>query len=194
MNNSTKAIALFAVVGCLLAALPAQAQNNGCQPIRLLLQANLDFARPYPGTGWSGIVRGFLNNTEPLNGKLYYLPPPPGSETKPAGQSGHEQSNRAVFDFGEKGMFVTVADGAVFQLSPTVSPHMDYPPDLAFGHYSATVKVAPDPLLVKSGRFVNATGNLSIAGLFLVDGPPPFDMGIWNAEINGRLCKVTPKQ
>lgn len=167
------------------------AQDQGCQSVRLLLQANLDFIRLPPLTGWSGIVRGFLDNTEPLNGVLYYLPPT--EDTIQHGQTGHEPSNRAVFDFGTMGIFVTVADGAVFQMSPRVSPHMVYPPDLGWGHYSATVKVAPDPQLV-TGRFVNATGNLSISGTFLVNSPDPNDLGIWNAEITGKLCNVIPQK
>lgn len=193
MSKITKVAVLAAILGWVVAAVPAHAQGNSCQSIRLLLQANLDFTRPFPGTGWSGLVRGFLNNTEPLNGVLYYLPPT--EVTKGTGQSAHEYANRAVFDFGAKGRFVTVADGAVFQLLPGVSPHMIYPPDLAFGHYAATVKVAPDPdPLLTSGLFGNAAGNLSIAGLFVVNVPPPAlaDIGIWNAEIDGKLCGMLP--
>jgi hypothetical protein len=189
MSNLTKTAAFAAILSCLVLGAPLQAENKGCQNIRLLLQANLDFTRPFPGTGWSGAVRGFLNDTEPINGKLYYLPS--SVETKGTGQTGHEYANIAVFDFGPvTGTFVTVADGAVFQLSPTTSPHMVYPPDLAFGHYSATVKVAPAPVL-STKRFANATGNLSIAGLFVVNAPPAVDMGFWNAEINGKLCNLT---
>lgn len=113
---------------------------------------------------------------------------------KGTGQAAHEYGDRAVFDFGTKGVFITVADGAVFHMLPGVSPHMIYPPDLGFGNYSATVKVAPDPAFT-SGRFANATGNLTISGMFLVNVPPPAyqNIGIWNAEINGRLCNVKPK-
>ena len=188
MRKVMSVAVVAAILGWVIAAVPAHAQGNSCQSIRLLLQANLDFAGPFPGTGWSGIVRGFLNDTEPLNGILYYLPPT--QDTKGTGQSAHEYANRAVFDFGAKGKFVTVAGNAVFQLLPGVSPH-----DLAFGHYAATVQVAPhpDPQLT-SGRFLLASGNLSISGLFLVNVPPPAvaDIGIWNAEINGKLCGVLP--
>lgn len=193
MRKVMSVAAVAAILAWVVAAPPAHAQGNSCQSIRLLLQANLDFTRPFPGTGWSGIVRGFLNDTEPLNGTLYYLPPT--QQTKGTGQSAHEYANRAVFDFGAKGKFVTAAGDAVFQLMPGVSPHMTYPPDLAFGHYAATVQVAPDadPQLT-SGRFLLASGNLSISGLFLVNVPPPAvaDIGIWNAEINGKLCGVLP--
>lgn len=193
MRKVLKMAALAAILGWVVAAVPAHAQGNSCQSIHLLLQANLDLTRPFPGTGWSGIVRGFLNDTEPLNGIVYYLPPT--EQTKGTGQSAHEYANRAVFDFGAKGRFVTLPDGAVFQLLPGVSPHMTYPPDLAFGHYAATVKVGPDPeAALTAGRFIIATGTLSIAGLFLVNVPPPAlsDIGIWNAEITGKLCNVTP--
>ena len=72
---------------------------------------------------------------------------------------------------------------AVFPLRPTV---MD---PFAFGSYHATAKVGPDPL-VSSGRFVNATGNISIIGTFLVDLFSDASAGIWNAEITGNLCNV----
>jgi hypothetical protein len=75
MTKVMKIAAFAAILVCLVPALPAQAQNNSCQPIRLLLQAKLDFSGPPPLMGWFGPVRGFLNNTESLDGTLYYLPP-----------------------------------------------------------------------------------------------------------------------
>jgi hypothetical protein len=175
----------------------AQDKDNTCQDLRLLLQARLSFL-PYQAptvfpdfaVGWTGIVRGFLG-TDPVNGILYYTPPddptapPPGTIAK--GQSGHEGGGRSVIDLGPAGKFVTEISTAVFQLAPQITPHMAYPPPSAFGHHSATVKIDPKYNLYgipASG----ATGNLSFSGFFLVNGPPPVDMGIWNSEINGRLC------
>lgn len=168
------------VLFCLLAALPATAQTNNCKSFRVLLQANLDLTVPPPGIPWSGTMRGFLNGTEPLIGTLSYLP---GSEGTQTGQAGHEANDRAKFDFGAKGIFVTEAHSAVFPLRPTVAA------PFAFGSYHATAKVAPDPL-VSSGPLGNATGNISIIGTFLVDLFSQQSAGIWNAEITGNLCNV----
>jgi hypothetical protein len=204
-------VAALIVQVCCLVSVPtfAQDKNDNCQSLRLLLQADLNLFVPpdplpadwlppapqsQPGViswGWAGTVRGFLG-TEPMNGILYYLPPTEG--TVQHGQTGHEMSNVAALDFGDKGKFETVADGAVFQMSPSISPHMVYPPDTGFGHYSATVKI-------DSEKSAGATGNISISGLFLVNGPtsPPIllgdntvillGLGIWNAEIAGKVCK-----
>jgi hypothetical protein len=180
MTSSMKTAAAVAAFLCLLAVSPAPAQTNGCQSFRVLLQANLDLNVAPPGIPWSGTVRGFLNGSEPLIGTLSYLP---GSESTQTGQAGHETNDRAKFDFGVKGIFVTEPHTAVFPLRPTV---MD---PFAFGSYHATAKVAPDPL-VSSGRFVNVTGNISIIGTFLVDLLSAQSAGIWNAEITGQLCKV----
>ncbi len=181
MNSySLKSAMVLAVLFCLLTAFPASAQTNNCKSFRVLLQANLDLTVPPPGIPWSGTVRGFLNGTEPLIGTLSYLP---GSEGTQKGQAGHEVNDRAKLDFGATGIFVTEPHTAVFPLRPTVTD------PYAFGSYHATAKVAPDPL-VSSGRFVNATGNISIVGLFLVDLFSPQSAGIWNAEITGSLCNV----
>ena len=172
--------AVVAAFLCLVTVSPALAENKGCQDFRVLVQANLDLTVPPPGVPWSGTVRGFLNGSEPLIGTLSYLP---GSEGTQTGQAGHETNDRAMFDFGVNGTFVTEPHTAVFPLRPTV---MD---PFAFGSYHATAKVAPDPL-VSTGRFVNATGNISIIGTFLVDLNSPTSAGIWNAEVSGKLCNV----
>ncbi len=191
MVKAMRVSALVLIVGCLL-FMPSPGQDKNCQSISLLLQANLDFTRPIPFTGWSGIVRGFLADTVPLNGKLYAAFPP---DTYGTGQTGHDVNLSFVFDFGVSGKFVTVPDKGVFPLSPGVSPHMTYPPEFAFGHYAYTAKVAPGAVagMPADGLFTNATGNISLSGRFLVNAPPPVDMGIWNAEINGKLCNVTPQ-
>ncbi len=179
MNTTMKAGAVAATL-LYLAVFPIQAQNTTCQPFRVLLQANLDLTVAPPGVPWSGTVRGFLNGNEPLIGTLSYLP---GVDSTQTGQAGHESNDRAKLDFGAAGAFVTEPHSAVFPLRPTI---MD---PFAFGSYHATAKVAPDPL-VSSGRFVNATGNISIIGTFLVDLFSAQSAGIWNAEIAGRLCNV----
>jgi hypothetical protein len=163
-------------------ALPsAAAETKKCQSFRVLLQANLDLTST--GVPWSGQVRGLLNGAEPLIGTLSYLPDVPGADSWQTGQAGHEANDRAKFDFGTAGIFVTEPHTAVFPLRPNITD------PFAFGSYHATAKIAPDPL-VSSGRFVNATGNISIMGTFLVDMVSPNSAGIWNAEISGNLCNV----
>jgi hypothetical protein len=165
---------------------PVWAQQS-CQTIHLIIQANLDLARPFPFTGWTGTVRGLLNDKIPLNGRVYNPPgePPPTVYT---GQAGHE-AMRMLFDFGTAGILVTALDRDMVQYSPGVSPHFTFPPQLAFGHTMATLKIAPDTA-ISSGWFANATGSISVIGIFVVNGPPPFDMGFWNAEVDGKLCGV----
>ncbi len=183
MNNSMKLAFAFVILCCFIGVIPASAQSNSCQEFRVLLQANLDLTVPPPGVPWSGTVRGFLNGSEPLIGTLSYLP---GGYSRQTGQAGHETDDRAQFDFGANGIFVTEPHTAVFPLRPTImEPY-------AVGNYHATAKVAPDRLL-SSGRFVKATGNISIIGTFIVDLFSDESAGIWNAEITGKLCSVEPQ-
>ena len=193
MINSLKAATLFAVVTCLIAAIPAQAQGNNCQSFHGILQATLDVSPT--GQGWTGTVRAFLDNKTPLIGKLIGFGE---AATIGTGQTGHEPATRFIFDFGANGKFVTLADKGIFPLSPQVSPHMTYPPDFALGSYFSTVKVAPDTTLGSSGWFKDATGNLAFNGTFLTDNASLFadgtltNIGAWNSEINGKLCNVKP--
>jgi hypothetical protein len=198
-----KAAFAGAILGCLVAATPAYAQNNKCQPIQLLLQASLNLTE-IPGAGviplWSGQVRGLLNNSKPLNGALHGLPGAGGVTTITTGQVAKDYNLRFVFDFGNDGAFVTVADQDVMPYSPKVDPHLVYPPLPALGSYVYNAKVAPDPSVAK-GPFATADGDISIRGDFLVNGQwpatptPAFPLGgplgIWNAQINGRICNVS---
>src|SRR3974377_1773908 len=109
------------IIGALVTgvALPsAFAANGKCQSFRVLLQANLDLTAS--GVPWSGQVRGFLNGAEPLIGTLSYLPDVPGADSKQTGQAGHEVNDRAKFDFGTAGIFVTEPHTAVFPLRAPV--------------------------------------------------------------------------
>jgi hypothetical protein len=181
MISRFKRASIMAALVSLAVVPSAFAENKKCQSFRVLLHANLDLTST--GVPWSGQVRGFLNGAEPLIGTLSYLSDVPGAESGQTGQAGHEINDRAKFDFGTAGTFVTEPHTAVFPLRPTVME------PFAFGSYHATAKVAPDPL-VSTGRFVGATGNISIIGTFLVDLFSPQSSGIWNAEISGNLCNV----
>ncbi|HKE23329.1 MAG TPA: hypothetical protein VKB88_13270 [Bryobacteraceae bacterium] len=189
MINLTKVLAVM--VGCLVAVAPAQAQNSNCRPIHLLLQANLDLSPG--GQFWHGTVRGFLDNSIPLYGTLHGIS---GDGTIATGQAGHDLNLRFKFDFGAKGVFVTEPSNDTMPYSRAVTGPLAYPPPaFAFGSYMYTSKIAPYAPLT-SGWFLNATGNISIIGTFLADYaslPALNDVGAWNAEINGRICNVTPQ-
>jgi hypothetical protein len=191
MTNLFKLAATFAIVCCVIAT-PAQAQGNNCKDFRAILQATLDVSQN--GAGWSGTVRGFLDNTIPILGILTGTG---DLATVQHGQTGHEPASRMIFDFGAKiGKFVTLPDKGVFPVSPKITPHMVYPPDFMFGSYFYTGKVAPDSTVGSSGWFKEATGDIHFNGTFLVDeaslanGGLLTNIGAWNSEISGKLCNV----
>ena len=190
MTNLFKLAATFAIVCCVIAT-PAQAQGNNCKDFRAILQATLDVSQN--GAGWSGTVRGFLDNTIPILGILTGTG---DLATVQHGQTGHEPASRMIFDFGAKiGKFVTLPDKGVFPVSPKITPHMVYPPDFMFGSYFYTGKVAPDSTVGSSGWFKEATGDIHFNGTVLVDGASILagtltNIGAWNSEISGRLCNV----
>ena len=189
MTTSLKVAAIVAIVCCVIAT-PALAQGNSCKDFRAILQATLDVSPS--GLGWHGTVRGFLDNTIPIYGTLIGTGDLP---TVQHGQTGHEPASRMIFDFGAKGKFVTLPDKGVFPVFPKITPHMVYPPDLMFGSYLYTGKVAPDSTIGSSGWFKDATGDIRFNGTFLVDefsvaNGLLTDIGAWNSEITGRLCNV----
>ena len=189
MTNSFKVAAIFVIVCCVIAA-PAQAQGNKCMDFRAILQATLDVSPS--GEGWTGTVRGFLDNTIPIFGFLKGTGDLP---TVQHGQTGHEPASRMIFDFGNKGKFVTLPDKGVFPVSPKVTPHMVYPPDFMFGSYFYSGKVAPDSTVGSSLWFKDATGDIHFNGTFLVDEASSANgllnnIGAWNSEITGKLCNV----
>lgn len=189
MAKSFKVAAVFAVVCCVIAS-PALAQNTNCKDFRAILQATLDVSPT--GLGWTGTVRGFIDNKIPILGFLVGTGDLP---TVQHGQTGHEPASRMIFDFGAKGKFVTLADKGVFPVSPQVTPHMVYPPDFMFGSYFYTGKVAPDATIGSSGWFKEATGDIHFNGTFLVDeaslaNGTLTNIGAWNSEISGKLCNV----
>ena len=187
-----KFVTLFVVVACLVT--PAIAQNDGCKAFHGVLQATLDVT-PGTGLGWTGTLRGFLDNNIPLVG---YLIGGGLADTVQHGQTGHEPLTYFIIDFGAKGKLVTIPDKGIFPVSPQVAPHMVYPPETMFGAYYSTPKVAPNVTLGTSGWFLNATGNLTFNGTFLVDNASIVangtltNIGAWNSEVNGRLCNVQP--
>ena len=197
MTNLMKKTAFAAVLGCLVAAMPALAQNNdsSCMSLTMLIQGKLD---PTHG-GWGGTVKGLLidkkNNITPLEGVLRY-PFRDGAPTVYTGQVGHETAHPA-FDFGSAGKFAAILDREIAQFSPSVTPHLDFsngPPAFALGRTMATFGVAPQtqtsPAWSSSGWFANATGKISMAGTFLVNGQNFPVIGYWNVEVTGTLCNV----
>lgn len=206
MTNLRKTAAIAAILGCVMVATPAVAQNdNTCMSVTLLIQGKLQ-----PFYGWNGPVRGLLvdkdNKVWPLLGKLDRPPLPGFKPPVYTGQVGHETFPFA-FDFGPAGKFAGLVDHEIAWFSPSVTPHLDFsqgPPPFALGTTKSTFKVAPQTVggWSSSGWFQNATGNLSATATFLVDSTPVADpdppgagpvLGYWNVEVTGKLCNVNAK-
>jgi len=177
---SERAPIMVALV-CVSVVPSASAGNKDCQSFRVLLQANLDLTAS--GVPWSGQVRGFLNSAEPLIGTLSYLPDVPGADSSQTGQAGHEFNDRAKFDFGTAGIFVTEPHTAVFPLRPTVTD------PYAFGSYHATAKgcagsVGVDRRVRRCHR--EHFHHRDVPGRSVLTGIGRH----WNAEISGNPCSV----
>jgi hypothetical protein len=183
MRASAKKAAILAALCCLIAAAPVLAQSKDCKPFNAILQAKLDVSPT--GLGWSGQVRGLLDNADPLFGTLTYL----SVDSSMTGVAGKETNLQWKLDFGPNGAVVTQTDCGVFPIKPKVTD------PFAYGAYMATAKVDPS---ASTGRFLNATGQFTLNGYFVVDGKSAIlsgwtdltDVGVWNAEMNGKLCGV----
>ena len=180
---------LFAAVfGAALAMAPATWAQDNCKTFRALIQATwIDPLLVPSGYGWQGLFLGTLAG-QPVSGVLSpaSLTPPPGTMTGVAGKEG-SPSEKLVFSVGPHGSFTTAADNkGVFPTPPGKGGFL-------MG-YIETAKIAEGG---GTGKFANATGFLAVSGpgiaypvdLARPDGPW---VGIWNGEINGRICNIAP--
>jgi hypothetical protein len=168
----------------LLFAFSALAQNN-CVAIRAIAQEHLlDLSSPdwqggYPGAPWVGPVQLIFGDKEVLVGKLSENDGTAG----PSKGVGQDRGGFFFFDFGLDGTFMMQSDNSVFPFHP------QFTSIAGTGTFRAQGLVNGG-----TGRFANATGNLTTDGVFLawnVDQFPP--SGRFNNTITGRLCGVAPE-
>ncbi len=170
----------------LFLAISAAAQNS-CVAVRGIAQEHLlDFGNPdwqggQPGYPWVGPVQLALGKDEVLIGKVSEY----DGDRGPSGHVGQgRDTGNYVFDFGADGSFTMRYTHAVwptlpkFQAAFTGTFHAEGSVDVTAG----------------TGRFANATGNITSDGPFLawnLNAPPP--SGRFNNTITGMLCNVAPK-
>jgi hypothetical protein len=131
--------------------------------------------------GWQGPFVGTLDGQLVFG---YYSSPPSAAPTQ-TGVAGKEGTVTSKLDFGADGYLITVSDNkGVFPMPPGHA---------GFGAYAESAKVAGGQ---GSGKFQNASGNLSYSGSWIwypttADASPTAPgTGVWHAEINGRICNV----
>ena len=157
----------------------AQAQQN-CPSFHAILQGYFPLEPPLPlreGDGWGGNIYGYLGE-EPLVGIF-------------SGNDGNTTWHKWV-GMGKDGTykfaFGALADNNTFTIAANQATFPN-PPGKFFvgGMYQAGWKSAEG-----TGRFQNASGNLSAKGPYLaysLDGGNTW-AGRWNAEITGNICGV----
>jgi hypothetical protein len=170
----------------LLFSFSAAAQNN-CTVVRGIAQEhlldfnNLDWQGGQPGYPWVGPVQLALGKNEVLIGKVSEFDGAAG----PSNHTGQGlDTGNFIFDFGAEGSLTMRYTHAVWPTLPKFVPAFN-----GSFHAEGSVDVTSG-----TGRFANATGNLTSDGPFLawnLDAPIP--SGRFNNTITGMLCNVVPK-
>ncbi len=169
---------IVAVVAALFLHAPrlyAQAQEN-CLSFHVLIQADLSVPELLlrEGDVWGGYAHGYLG-LEPLHGRYSGN----NGETLVHGRVGMG-SGSDYFDFGGGNTLTAVESHATFPSPPGLWPLG------AGGLYRAADKIAAG-----TGRFQNASGNLSFSGPFVVwDLDKEIPQGRWAGEVVGNICGV----
>jgi hypothetical protein len=188
-RKSSVAITLIAstvVVAFLMPILSAQEQQ-GCTEIRGVIQGILPSPYPIAPDGidvWGGSVYASLGG-EPLIG---IMSGNDGGESQHGGRGGHYK----VYLCGPD------TPGAL-QYPPACPDSFTYEvPNSVFGFAPGKVglgdyKGNTAKIVSGTGRFLGATGNLNIAGPYILwaDSGSVFGVdGRWNGEFSGRICGV----
>ena len=131
--------------------------------------------------GWAGPFVGTLDGQLVFGYYSSWLSSVP-IQTGVVGKEGQVNSK---LDFGAYGYLITVSDNkGVFPLPPGHS---------GFGAYAESSKIAQGQ---GSGNFLDASGNVRYSGSWIWypttsdSSPTAPGSGIWQAEINGRVCNV----
>jgi hypothetical protein len=178
-----KYLVFLLTIFLLMFTFSASAQNN-CVTVRGIAQVHLlDFTNPdwqggRPGDAWVGPVQLAAGN-ETFIGKLSEFDGEPG----PSNHTGQGRNTGSLYiDLGTDGSFIVRYPHAVWPTLPKVGAFM--------GTFHGQGSLDPTN---GTGRFVHATGNLTIDGPFLawnLDQPPP--SGRFNATISGTVCNLLP--
>jgi hypothetical protein len=177
---------IFAVLAGVISITTNAWGQNGCVAVQALGQSYLGFEHPlHQGDVWGGEVYLTLGGQEMLMGIFS------GQDGTDVwnGQNdmmgkGKDGTYTYAFNMREDGTyadtFTTEATNAVFPNPPGKS---------GFGHYQAAHKIVSG-----TGRFRNASGNILVAGTYVVfpwAGGTSFG-GRWNGDISGKICGVDP--
>ncbi len=152
-----------------------QAQQN-CPSFHVLIQADLLVPELLlrEGDVWGGYAHGYLGQ-DPLHGRYSGN----NGETVVHGRVGMG-SGSDFFDFGGGNTLTAVETHATFPSPPGLWPLG------AGGLYHAADKIAAG-----TGRFQNASGDLSFSGPFVVwDLDKELPQGRWAGEVIGNICGV----
>jgi hypothetical protein len=172
-------IALVVAVGTLVLTVPAgvQAQNN-CTGFQGIIQAHLDSQ-----VGLTGPVWASLGGEEVLSG-TFVTSDWTTYNSWARGKVGFETGGELLWSFGPDGTFTTA-----FVRGDYPSP----PGKLGFAQFHGTLKQ-----IRGTGRFAGASGDFAWGGpiLFWALTPDPYGPAEahWNAEIDGKVCNVLPRQ
>ncbi len=176
----------FVFLVVLMFTISAVAQNNcvavrGVAQVHLLDVGNPDWEGGRPGDPWVGPVQLAVGNDDAFVGKISEYDGDPG----PSNHTGQgRDTGSAYFDFGTDGSFIVRYTHAVWPALPKFGAAFT-----GTFHAEGTVDVSNG-----AGRFVHATGNITLHGRFLawnLDQLLP--SGRFNGEITGTLCNITPK-
>jgi hypothetical protein len=177
---------ILAIIAGVISITSSARGQNGCAALQGLSQAYLGFEQPlHEGDVWGGGAYLTLDGQEMLIGVF-------------SGEDGtdvwHGQNN--MMGQGKGGSYTfafnkradgTYADTFTTEVTNAVFPNP--PGKVGLGHYQAAHKIVSG-----TGRFRNASGNLLMAGTYVVfpwAGGNVFG-GRWNGDISGKICGVDP--
>jgi len=172
----------FAAIFLPVAGSTVQA-NASCKSFHAFVQGNLPTTNQFaPTDTWGGPIFGNLG-TEFLQGGL-------------SGNDGTEYPHGPVSIFKGGEYKACLTSGAAWGGSSDCSNSFTYkaeavviwPAGKLLGSYKATANVVKG-----TGRFASASGQLEIAGPFILWTDPNSVFGVsgrWNGEFNGRICGV----
>ena len=176
----------LAVGAFLLTAVGPRAQAQpGCLAFRGIVQGELpspyDLHPPPAKENWGGLVYASLGGEMLIGG----MSGNDGERSQHGGTGGLYKVCLAT----PGGPWETCVDSFTYEVPNSVFGFV--PGKVGLGNYQGnTAKI-----MEGTGRFVSASGNLNIAGPYILwpeVNPPPKTRGRWNGEFSGAVCGVAP--